>query len=127
VPHVPRCGFTAFLQLIRGVLTDRFVESVPKSGIVLLGSDEGAIDESGENIDDSRRLDAIASAHCLDVCERGTTGESRQTAQQTAFRIREQVITLLDHCTKSSVPRLRSARAREQVEVRFQPRCKILE
>src|SRR5215471_20306728 len=126
VPRVPCFGLTALDQLGRGVLPDRFEHPVPESRIVLFRHNEGAIDESRENIDDVRRLDAIASAYTLDGCERTSTDKGCQAPQQTALRIREKVIAPLDRCSKRLMPRLPSAPAREQVQVSFQSRCKIL-
>ena len=93
---------TPGVELLVGVLADRFEEAVARPACTLLGHDERCVDQSADQVD-GKPLVAVEA----DGCGRRhaeAAGEHREPIEQGPFIVRQQIVAPVHGCAECPVP-----------------------
>jgi hypothetical protein len=119
-----RSGIRSVLppQPVAGELPNGLEQAVSGLAIALLHDNEGAVDETGEQVEHVPRAQRPAPADVLGRGERKAARENRKPLQEELLRLREEPVAPVDGCVQRPVPGQGGAgRADQETEGVVQP------
>ena len=114
--------FAGLDEPVSRVLPDRLEEPVPPLRARLVYDDQRLVYEPGQQVEDVAVIYAAAGTHLLGRFERPSTRKHRQPAEQSAFAVREQLVTPVHRGFEGTLPGdRRPPAAGEQPETIVEP------
>jgi hypothetical protein len=97
-------GLTAFDEPLTRVDANRLQQAIPCRPIAGIGDDERLCNERSEQRDDAPRLDAVARANTFGSVERKAAGEDRETREEGALHLAEELVAPVDRRLQRGLP-----------------------